>query len=177
MDWRFLFPDPTLNRVGYVGNMETPLGFAISRFCKAVISVVPGRIEANPAPFEVLISDQAPLAALKEGTRNLIPGGLLYCELPTTAYLLSRPRYIRALKKFGYVEIEMLWARPDFERCLDLIPLQKKHALKYFFGRNPVGAKGLLMSLCGVALAKSGALNYLVSNVCVVARKSMADPL
>jgi len=81
-------------------------------------------------------------------------------------------KYVAALEFWSFSDIEVHWHRPDFENCLEFIPLDRKPALQYVFSRNKVSLKDRLASLTGRSLVKMGLLPILIPCFSLVARKS-----
>ncbi len=173
LDWRFLLPNPRLGRVGYIGKEGTSLAWSLEHFSETFIRVVPGEQGRQLAVDLLVCEEQADRVTVAEAARRLAPGACLYCEITKPRLLSLNSGISRFLRKMGYGEIEIYWARPGFENCLELVPVKEKSALKFLFSRNLAGVKGRMISLAGTLLSHMGLAALCCRRLSVVARKGL----
>ncbi len=82
-------------------------------------------------------------------------------------------KHIAFLKKLGFTDIEINWHRPNFDKCLEIIPLNNPTALDYYFSRDRTDLAGQFKIVAGRLMMKSGILKYVVPCVSVVACKRL----
>ena len=162
LDWRFLLPEPRLDRVAYLGPGEDPLLSAL-RACSQSLAIVPDDPDARgdglrDGSFEVAVVQSPRPRALARAAALPRRGGWLYCELSRPAVWnlarLSRHRGARdaervrglpharaLLEELGFGEVEAHWHYPDFERCAWLVPVDPPAAVAFFLAR--AGARPL----------------------------------
>jgi hypothetical protein len=163
LDWRFLLPDPTLNRVLYLGPDETLLIESLQRFSRSVAQVAGLQhdvaVLVNPSP--------------RTFTKVLPTVGLFYIEL-------SRPMwthrvlhwaapgiYLRIARKHGF-QAQTYWQYPDFDAATRIIPLFELSPLLHVVSKDRRDLR-TRMKMRGMAvLLKSGLLAHSVSCLSIV---------
>lgn len=200
IDWRFLLPDAQLGRVGYSGPQSGALVSALQQFC-ATLSFIPVPVPATTGPtaqanFERVVLHSASLADVKDVSSLLMPGGYLYWEIDRMAHfsgwrakgkrkgqVTSRSRwsgnwplrhfsaYSQVVKQLGFSDIQVNWHRPNFEACLELIPLDEPLALASVFARAAGNLSSQLQMATGRYLMKTGMLARVVPCFSIVACK------
>jgi len=186
LDWRFLLPNPKLNRVLYLGERCEPLISALSHFSKSFC------VYASENPllgFDLAVVRSRKFSDVGKAYELLDHDGHLYWEmtrargfdlLPTfwqkngqresrAFWNLEKNR--EALQRIGFTNIEVYWHRPNFENCLDIVPLQDRPALDYFFSHTRNGGAGKFKTATGQFLRNTGLLNYVISSISMVACK------
>ena len=200
IDWRFLLPDAHLGRVGYSGPQSGALVSALQQFCDTLSFIpVPVPAAAGPATqanFERVVLHSASLADVKNVSSLLMPGGYLYWEIDRTIHFSARRvkgkwkgqgksrsgwsenwplRHFRAysqvVKQLGYSDIQVNWHRPNFEGCLEMIPLDEPIALASVFARAAGNLSSQLQMATGRYLMKTGMLARVVPCFSIVACK------
>ena len=79
--------------------------------------------------------------------------------------------YVARLERLGFHNIHVSWHRPNFESCLEIIPLNVPLALGYVFTRRPGNLVGQIKLATGRYLMKTHLLARLVPCLSVVACK------
>jgi hypothetical protein len=148
IDWRFLLPSPTLNRVGIVGQPDKALQMALSHFAESVQIISPDQ-QPN-SPFELLLYLQLSPTDISKYISWLSPNGVIYAELPTfncfpTLRRISKKitLYESELRKAGLTNLNYYWHRPNFFNCKEIVPLQHKPALAFALAKGHSGLKGI----------------------------------
>ena len=188
LDWRFLLPNPALERVAYGGPRQGAL-FASLRLFAEELTVLPASgSAAQPAPYDVVVLCEPTPRTLQQAVRLVRPGGVLYSEVhgplwpakwlrrnPLT--LFQQPRlwqpadYVQALTQAGFAEAHAFWFWPDFDHCTKMIPLADPVVLPYVFAPStqPRGAKGRLKAAYKQWLVQSGWLTVTQPSFGIVA--------
>ncbi len=191
LDWRMLLAQPRLRRIAYIGPSQGALVDALKRFSDS-LTVFESSDESFAASQSNKAFDQVilymPTARDVEMMRHLLkPGGNIYVELfrPKRSiekfYHVHKKKtgpeigdYVAVLRRSGFSEIDTYWHRPNFENCLEIIPLDDRTALKHVFSRRSAGMKSRLKFMMGRIIMRVGLLANNVSCVSIVARKSTA---
>jgi len=202
IDWRFLLPDPALRRVAYIGKKGGRLLWALQTFSESLTTFpVPPRSETlseESAVFDLVVLRSTNRQHVLPASRMLTSEGYFYWELDRRDYLpdsgndrhgwraiaprrvlrllrsnLSHTKkYVDVLELSGFCDIEVQWHRPNFEECLELIPLHRETTLEYVFSRNTKSLKGRMEFFLGRGLMQIGLLARLIPCFSLVARKS-----
>jgi hypothetical protein len=185
LDWRFLLPNPNLNRVLYLGEPCTSLISALRRFSKRFCV----DSSENPAwRFDLAVLRSRKFSDVEKAYKLLDCGGYLYWEIERKSDLLflkfwekngeRRSRAFSnfeknraALQRIGFTNIEVYWHRPNFETCLDIVPLLDQTALDYFFSPRRNEGAGKFKTAAGGFLLNTGLLKYAISSISMVAYK------
>jgi hypothetical protein len=187
-----LLAQPSLRRVAYVGKAHGALVEALKRFSES-LTVYESSEESFAASqsnkaFDLLVLHM-PVVRDVEMMRHLLkPGGSLYAELYRPKRSIERfyhfhkrdeaPQiddYVAVLQQAGFSEIDTYWHRPNFEKCLEIIPLNDRLALKHVFSRRSAGLKNRLKFMIGRMVMRAGLLPRNVPCVSIVARKAAAE--
>ena len=197
LDWRFLLPNPHLQRVAYLGPKGGTLLDALQWFSDSltVISTT-SRLPVAPGDqslFDLVVLRSGSSAHIGKVSPLLKAGGYLYWEVDRMSRLTSlfgntRPdgsvqsrsltQYqdsVAALGRLGFCDIEGYWHCPDFEGCLELIPLNDRRVLEYFFSRTRSGFAGQLKLAAGRYLMKAGLLPGFVPCFSILACKRVIE--
>jgi hypothetical protein len=83
--------------------------------------------------------------------------------------------HIAALEGLGFGEIQMHWQRPNFEACLEIIPMNDPMALDYAFSRPCRDWVSRLKFAAGRIMMQTGVLAHLSPCFSVIARKDAAE--
>lgn len=180
VDWRFLLPDPRLRHLAYLGPKNGLLLQALQHFSEpfSIISWsdLPDYRPGIHSGFDLAIV-HSPRAVDLEGIRSILGyGGYLYWEIDRSA-ISQRWRmrhfrdYVTSLEKLGFEDVRASWHRPNFDSCLEIIPLDEENALRYVFTRHKQKLTGQIQVAAGKFLAENGLLSRVVSSVSIVARK------
>jgi len=140
LDWRFLLADPLPTRIAYVGVRNRILRDALAEICAD-----PVFFDWPPKPGEVsdsfdlvLVTSARPEDA--RGSAHLVaPGGTLRWELRGR---LSTQEAEDALRRAHFESVNTYWNRPDFENCLEEIPVAAGTVLDHVLrggGHGPLG--------------------------------------
>jgi len=189
LDWRMLLAKPRLKRVAYVGKDSGPLVEALKRFSES-LTVFASAEESFAASqskkaFDLLVFDM-PSPRDVEMMRHLLkPEGSIYAELHRPrrslkkslllkkgAAALKLPQYLSVLQQAGFPEIDIYWHRPNFEHCVEIIPLNDPLALRHVFSRQGSGLKSRLKLFAGRLAMRFGLLSHVVDCASIVASKT-----
>jgi hypothetical protein len=156
----------------------------------------------NHSSFELVVLHSPSLADLERANSLLMAGGYLYWEIDRTKRLTSLREitkrgswvhsrqnstwkerlglrhfqdYVVSLERLGFCNIQVSWHRPNFEACLEIIPLDDPLALGYVFSRRPGNLAGQIKFATGRFLMKTNLLARLVPCLSVVACKRLAS--
>ena len=197
IDWRFLLPDPTLRVVALLGNGDKNLQNALQQFSQS-LNVYDPRTELTgtcDADLVVLCSSQ--MSDARYAVQMLKPGGSLYWELnhvpwsaahttgeahheraqvdkPKKRHLIHRPHfreYVAYTKRLNIDNAQVNWHRPNYDTCLEIIPLDDFSATRYVFSRETGGRMGQFKMRVGRMMLASGLLARFVPNLSIVGTK------
>lgn len=192
LDWRFLLPDPRLSHVAYWGPTQNSLFQALEQFSDSLTilshcekySTKQVEVERKPEQsFDCIVVHSPDQNDLQNVAQFLSPHGYLYWEIERVVRFVSLRHfrqsgilrhfreYTTFLKDTGFVDIHVHWHRPDFERCLEIIPLDKPDALHYVFLRKSGSFPSQILLRAGKLLVTTNLLAPLVSSFSIVARK------
>jgi len=192
LDWRMLLAQPRLRRVAYVGTTNGALVEALKRFSES-LTVFEASDESFAASqsnkaFDLLILHRPAVRDVEMMRHLLKPGGSLYAELYRPKRSIEKfyhfhikdeappvEAYVAVLRQSGFSEIDTYWHRPNFENCLEIIPLDDRQAVKHVFLRRSAGIKNRLKFMIGLMVIRAGLLSRNVPCVSIVARKSPAE--
>ena len=155
----------------------------------------------NRCLFDVVVVRSLRLNVIKEGVKLIRPNGHLYweldrvnlfkssrrqrttrqgwvkyaedckCKLNSLWALRSTRNYNTYLKQLGLSDIELHWHRPNFDECIEIIPLDDKVVLGYMIEKTKQKYSFWLRTPIGSLFNKSNILNYLVPYFSIVARQ------
>jgi Ser/Thr protein kinase RdoA (MazF antagonist) len=137
LDWRFLLPETALGRVAIAGRGTEELARALGAFAASVTSFgdsTTGQRVADLPPFDGVVLRGVPLAEAPAALRLLCPGGWLYWEFAAWQEVPSRVR--RQLAAAGFEAVALQWHRPDFTRCMDIVPLGERALVNAILSRD-----------------------------------------
>lgn len=179
LDFRFLLPNSTLGHLAYSGETCGALYSALTRFCDSVHQLD----SCPPGDRFPLVILRLPRAKDFEKIADRVqPGGCIYAEIERpfqsdwTGDLSSVPwnlrplsNYLVQLRRMGFDEIDAFWHRPHFDRCIEMVPLTSKPALRFVLNRNTGGIKRQLKVSLGKVVLRSGLLSQLIPCFSLVA--------
>lgn len=167
LDWRFLLPDPRLDRVAYIGPKPTALVSALKLFATTLKTFGGSEVfEADYTRYDVVVVGNPDYRQLRLATDLVRPGGFLYVEArgllssrqqfsQSIAQVLTRhkrlwsPRdYISVLKQLRMDGAEAYWFWPNWDAATKIIPLDGQAGLNQAFGLQQSGrsVKGRLIT-------------------------------
>jgi hypothetical protein len=79
--------------------------------------------------------------------------------------------HVAALERLGFGDIQMHWQRPNFEACLEIIPMNDAAALEYAFSRPRSDWASRLKFAAGRVMMQTGLLAHLTPCFSLIARK------
>ena len=166
LDWRFLLPDPTLNRFAFVGPEASTLLHALQRFSRE-------RVERGQLADLVVLTD----ATLTDFRHHISSASAFYLELnrPTWPKRLRQAaaptNYLRAAAKAGF-RADAYWHYPDFEAATRIIPLSVASPLLNVIAKNRRDTKTRI-KVAGMGwLLKSGLLARTVPTLSIIGFKA-----
>lgn len=178
VDWRFLLPSPEFGRVLYVGAGRSPLRRALERFSEGVVAFgdlgLAGGDRGAPEVFDLVVVEGESADSISDSLSFLRPGGAIYWEItrPPLSFVRRHPRnYMDLLGRFGLTEIDVYWPRPDFDNCIEIVPIARDFALHFAFERTHETFAGRLKLAVGRFLARSGMLAFAIRGFSLVAVK------
>jgi len=151
IDWRFLLPNPALERVAYFGANNGSLLSSLALFADELTIVDAKRKATQHAQYDVVVAYEPTPQILRQAVDALQPGGSLYIEAHGLFWpakwqrgmqnlpLLQQPRlwqpndYVRTLQHWGLAEADAFWFWPNFEDCTKIVPLNEQAILAYTF--------------------------------------------
>ena len=159
LDWRFLLPDPRLERVAYLGAARGTLVTSLELFSQKLTMFSPSQVDAyHRAQYDVVVVSKPTGLALEQAAGLVRPGGSLYVEAhglfwpgrwrkrQAVPSLWQKNRlvypndYVTALQRLGLTQVQTLWFWPNFERCTKIIPLDQTTVLQYALAPQSVHA-------------------------------------
>jgi hypothetical protein len=167
LDWRFLLPDPRLDRVAYIGPKPTALVSALKLFATTLKTFGSSEVrEGDYTRYDVVVVANPDYRQLRLGTDLLRPGGFLYVEacgllssrqqfgrlltqaLTNHKRLWSPQDYITVLKQLRMDGAEAYWFWPNWDASTKIIPLAGPAGLNQAFGleQSGRGVKGRLLA-------------------------------
>lgn len=190
LDWRFLLPDPSLERVAYIGPKQGSL-VASLKLLASTLKVFSGSEvhSGDYTRYDVVVATNPAYHQLRLATDLVRPGGYLYVEACSpfssrqqlgrlvTRAALRRPRlwnprdHIQVLKQLGMDQAEAYWFWPNWEAGTKIIPLEDPTALRQAFALDSrgKGLKGQLLALSKRWLMQSVWLSSFVPYYGIVA--------
>jgi hypothetical protein len=174
LDWRFLLPNPILGDVAYIGTMSGTLPGALQQFSELLTIVLPSdgpRSDVHLAcSYETVVLRSPEVSAVKQAKPLLTAGGYLYWEVERASRVDHVRNYIKAVERLGFEDIQVNWHRPDFESCLEMIPLTDSRALRFAFARRHESTTKRLKFAAGRLLMTTGLLARVVPCFSIIAR-------
>lgn len=187
IDWRFLLPEPYLRRVAYLGPESGTLPTALQHFSESFQI-----ISANEkGKFDLVVLRLRDVTDLEKTHKLLVPGGFLYWEVPPltwAAFLRQRANganldlpkrwrrvpnlfhdHVAALERLGLHDIQMHWQRPNFDACLEIIPLNET-TLDYAFARPRSDLASRIKFTAGKLMMQTGLLTPLAPCFSLIGR-------
>ena len=156
LDWRFLLPSPKLGVVSYLGPGESGLLSALQQFASEVhrFEAVDQNRNGTEKRYDLLVCTKANWQKMARAGTALKPEGYLYLEYKQAGLFPRAESVQKKLQLAGFCQITAHWHRPNFSRCLYMVPLFEKQALRHFFDRNRSDEKGKAISLLGTVLLR-----------------------
>ncbi len=183
IDWRFLLPNTDLRRVAYLGPDGGALLVALKQFSSSLTilssSDHTNYASENCSTFELVVLHSPSLEDLDKAKTFVMPGGYLYWEIDRRQTWKEHRRfrhfrdYVARLDRLGFHNIHVSWHRPNFESCLEIIPLNVPLALGYVFTRRPGNLVDYIKLAAGRYLMATRLLDRLVPCLSVVACKRL----
>lgn len=179
VDWRFLLPDPKLERVAYAGAKEGELVNSLRLFSNSLTLLAPPAV-GQEAYYDVVVAhDPEPshLPALAKAVRH---GGYLYLELYGTTWwlrkgkykgLLHPAKYAALLQETGLSQIQAYWHWPDFNACIRIISLEHASSLQFALSLRQDSVIGRVRAMILQRIIESGMLARLAPCFSLVAQR------
>lgn len=189
IDWRFLLPEPYLRRVAYRGPASGTLPTALKHFSASFQTIS----AQETAEFDLVVLRLSEVTELAQASKLLATGGFLYWEMKPinwTAAIqprfngkrVARPKrwrhvanlfydHVEALERLDFEDIQIHWQRPNFEGCLEIIPINEARALDYAFGRPRSDFASHVKFAAGKVMMQTGLLAHLTPCFSLIAQK------
>lgn len=199
IDWRFLLPEPHLRRVAYCGPEQGTLPEALKHFSESLrinsaaengsSDLVVLRLrevssltkaESLLAPDGLLYWEMKPIAwaaSWRNFKKRSPRPSWAAAEARQKGAVLRRNTlhlyqgHVDALTRLGFQQIQMHWQRPNFEACLEIIPMDDAVALDYAFSRPRSDWASRLKFAAGRLMMQTGLLAHLTPCFSLIARK------
>ncbi len=171
VDWRFLLPGPRPVRIARIGLADDELDAALTAVFDSVTSYDSVKDIPRPAPFDLLVLCSTEIRDAARAAEVLPPRGALCWEVrrgPSSRILRE------TLEENGLEDVRVYWHRPDFRRCLDVIPLDEDRILDRVFRGGTHGWAGEIRRAAGRWARRLGRLDAVASCRSVLARKGPA---
>jgi len=178
-DWRFLLPVYPVERVALLGQTAPRLIRGARRLARQAV-LMPS-IGQGGQPWEkescdlVMCADGLKVEHLREAHVLLKPGGWVYWEIerarPGAGFALRRR--LAGLRAHGFDSVNVYWHRPDFNNCVEIIPL-RPNTLEFVFSRATNGWGRKAAFAAGWFLSRHNLLVPLIRCLSISARKPPA---
>lgn len=181
VDWRFLLARPHPRRVVYLGDHADALVAALREISDDVSLGVPA---GATGVCDVLVVVRPTAEELARAPAILRPGGWIYIE--TGGLLRGRGRTgalrgvtacVRALRRLEFENVTAHWHFPDFESCLEIVPLSDHRALSLSLRRRQRRLGTRVRVLAARLALRLRLLPYLVPSASVVGSRTHSLPL
>lgn len=172
LDWRFLLPEPALDRVLYFGPSSSPLAESLQSFSSSL--TVAGASPVESGAFTVVVACNPSRETLGRAADALGAGGALYVELDrrTAAMRFARklaPGAVRAdIARLGVRSTSLAWHWPDFDSCTRIVPLDRHAALARAM---QTGVRGATMRTFASALVRPRLVARWARSLSIVAQR------
>jgi hypothetical protein len=171
-DWRFLLAQPHPGRVVCLGD-HNPAVVAALRELGGDVSV--GIPSGGTADCDVLVLVRPTREELARAPALLRPGGWVYVETGGLLRLRRRAGALRgvsacvsALRVLGFENVAAHWHFPEFESCLEIVPLSDRRALALSLRRRQRRLRTRLQVLAARLALRLRLLPYLVPAASVI---------
>jgi hypothetical protein len=148
LDWRFLMPNPDLDRVAYLGPENDPMAEALLIFSRSLTRIESTRGSNVKKEFDLVVVKNPSIQALDLGARLVRPGGHLYVEAYGWSRLVKPQQLVKfcfdllqhrasfarfwfpthckeIVQHLGFHMIHSYWHWPNFESCTRIIGLDE----------------------------------------------------
>ncbi len=182
VDWRFLLPNSALRHVAYFGPQCGSLHDSLRLFSESLSVITGGRDDIVHGPDVVVLCNPT-WNVLQLSVTFMNPGGVIYVET-TNRQHVSLPRvtrhpgprgfaeYVDCMEQLGLTAIQAFWNWPDFESCLEIVPLCDHKAINYALSRRGRGVGATLKTAAVRCLLGFGVLPHFVPCLSFVAAKN-----
>lgn len=183
LDWRFLFPEVALGRVGCLGPPMAAEPDDALREALRLFSAEFQSIDALPEglgqpEYTLIVARQLDPGYVPALAGLLGPGSFLYVELQRTfrpTLPLRRPTqsphdWVAGLEHAGFRDVEAHWFWPDFFTCLEIVPLADRGALLLSLSRRRGAWSSRIKAVLAGWLVRLGFFPSIAPCVGIVAR-------
>ncbi len=174
LDWRFLLPEPELDRVACVTPADSALVDALRQFAGVLSVAAPAELHATDAPYDLVVAQAPDRAALHAATGALKRGGALYLELPRPwriAQVARRHDIDAWLSARGFDHVHRFWLWPSAAAPTLVCPLDHAASLRYAVRRRT--SRKPWRSLLARGLLRLRLLHWVLGDVSLVAYQSV----
>ncbi|MGH2521574.1 MAG: hypothetical protein ACRDH2_03635 [Anaerolineales bacterium] len=175
VDWRFLLPDPNLGQVAYLGPARGSLCDSLRLF-SAGLTVIESPQAPNAVQYDVVVASNPSPDAFRLAAPLVRPAGFLYAEIHQRwpGHRRNPAEDTAVLKGLGFAQAEAYWHWPNFEGCMEIVPLSDPAALRHALNRRRSDLAARAKALLGHGLLRSGGLALLIPCFSVVGQRSAA---
>ncbi len=174
LDWRFLLPDPELDRVACLTPADSALVDALRQFAGVLRVAAPAELHATDAPYDLVVAQAPDPAALDAAAGVLKRGGALYLELPRPWRIAeaARRRDMDArLSARGFDRVHRFWLWPSAAAPTLVCPLDHAPSLRYAVRRRT--SRKPMRSFVARGLLRLRLLHWVLGDVSLLAYRSM----
>lgn len=174
LDWRFLLPDPALDRVLYMGPRRGSLAEALEKLSGSLTYAGDHLAGIAPDAFDVVVTCDPSIDHLRRAVPALRTGGALYVEIDRrrVGRRTARgadSRAVRAeLDRLGLTTTSIAWHWPDFDACTRIVPLDRPEA---FAAALQFGRRGALVRALARAFLAAGLFERFLPSLSIVAQR------
>jgi hypothetical protein len=170
LDWRFLMPNPDLDRVAYLGLENDPLVEALQIFSRSLTQIGPIQGSNVNQEFDLVVVKNPSFRVIDLGARLVRPGGHLYLEAYGWSRLLKPQQLVKfcfdglkhranfnrywfptqckeMVRNLGFRNIHTYLHWPNFESCTKIIELDDTDLRTIAFSIQESGIQTLLKRL------------------------------
>jgi hypothetical protein len=182
LDWRFLLPEPSFDRVAYFGPENAMLARALRALCPGAEICSQAARRIDQGGFQLAVVTSGEVSDLRAAYSALSPGSMVYLELsrrrlgaffkPLFLWPLQSPDSRLALfRQIGFQDLKIYWCWPDFENCREILPLDSPEVLEWTWLTRAADVVPPWLLAVGRVLICRGWIPCLAGSLAIVGRK------
>lgn len=188
LDWRFLLADPSLDRVGFVGDAGEKLLQDLERASRSVDILDGSETRSEAGDYAIVVACDPSKDELSRAAARVIVGGRLVVVLQGTAgggrarrdgtgtrskRSPQRTDEVAArLGALGFDELRTYWHWPSWRHCTRIIPLDDPRAVRYALTRSGQGLAARVRAWLLRQLLEMGRLSWVTTSTTIVGRQA-----